>query len=118
MKITCIENLVNSIIDKSGVKRAELLDGIYYCNGVNGTRWDWQVNNHLSPFIVFYKSKDWGFCKIFLMKSGRVDAYYYLPGALLKPIKFETEPIPPEDVEALYEELIKKSGYDKEVSDL
>ena len=51
---------------------------VYYMNGQNGTECDWYVNDHLSPFVVFYNDKaNLGAVKLLLYNDGGVVLYLY-----------------------------------------
>lgn len=62
------------------VKKEDLEENgaIYYMNGKNGTEWDYYVNEHLSPFMVFYNTKDkLGAVKLSIYPDGYGTIYLY-----------------------------------------
>lgn len=71
------ENIKENLID---VKPEDLEENgaIYYMNGKNGTDWDYYVNEHLSPFMVFYNDKEnLGAIKLNLFTDGYVEILIY-----------------------------------------
>ena len=74
--------MINNLIDNQfSCDRRLLKDNgaIFYMNGKNGTKFDWQTNEHLSPFFVFYKDGN-GAIKLVINKDGTAVAYYFLKG--------------------------------------
>ena len=69
------------IVNKFNINRKQLLENgdIYYMNGKNGTKFDWDINEHISSFIVSYKN---GSCAIELMcfKDGNINVFAYKMG--------------------------------------
>ncbi|MBO5030797.1 MAG: DUF2185 domain-containing protein [Lachnospiraceae bacterium] len=62
------------------VKSSDLEDDgvIYYMNGKNGTEFDWYVNDHLPPFMVFYNDEaNLGAMKLLLYSDGSIEVYIY-----------------------------------------
>lgn len=61
--------------------RKQLKDNgaIYYENGKNGTKFDWNTNEHISPFYVFYKNGE-GAIKLLIYKDGTIEAFLYEKG--------------------------------------
>ena len=62
------------------IKKEDLEDNgaVYYMNGTNGTEWDYHVNEHLSPFMVFYNDKDkLGAVKLSIYPDGYGTLYLY-----------------------------------------
>lgn len=51
---------------------------VYYMNGKDGTEFDWHVNGHLPPFMVFYNDKaNLGAVKSLLFNDGSLATYLY-----------------------------------------
>lgn len=63
---------------------------IYYLNGNDGTKFDWNVNNCLCEFYVFYKS-GCGFIKAFVNRDNSIDVYIYMDGEMKSTYKFTEE---------------------------
>ena len=51
---------------------------IYYMNGSDGTLFDYYMNNHLCPFMIFYNDEEnMGAIKLTLYIDGKIDIYVY-----------------------------------------
>lgn len=50
---------------------------IYYMNGNDGTSFDWFCNNRLCEFLMFYKSTEMGFIKVFVNSDDTITGYMY-----------------------------------------
>lgn len=50
---------------------------VYYCNGNDGTNFDWDMNDRTCEFFLFYKSNEMGFVKAFVNRSGVMTGYIY-----------------------------------------
>ena len=51
---------------------------IYYMNGNNGTSFDFYINSHLSPFMIFYDDEaNMGAVKAILDIEGNLDIYFF-----------------------------------------
>lgn len=50
---------------------------IYYMNGNDSTRFDWDCNDRLCEFFMFYKSTEMGFIKVFVNKDDTINGYMY-----------------------------------------
>lgn len=77
-----VMSMINDLIDNQfGCNRRMLKDNgaIFYMNGQNGTKFDWDTNEHVSPFYCYYKNGK-GAIKFIINKDGTAVAYYYLNG--------------------------------------
>ena len=61
-------NITDDMLDNNGA--------IYYMNGNDGTHFDWNCNDRLCEFVVFYKS-EYGFIKVILDKDDVLTGYVY-----------------------------------------
>lgn len=97
---------------------------IYYMNGNDGTDFDWNCNDRLCEFFMFYKSTEMGFVKVFVNKDDTMDAYVYK-----EEYKYGDEPLKPEKVKLRKEDALylaalmyniadRKNLYDKPISQL
>lgn len=80
--IVFVMSMINNLIDNQfKCDRSKLKNNgeIFYLNGQNGTKFDWNINEHLSPFYCFYKSGK-GAIKFIINKDGTAVAYYYNNG--------------------------------------
>lgn len=79
-----------------------LLDNgaIYYMNANDGTDFDWFMNGRLCEFMMFYKSTDRGFIKVFVDNDDTISGYLYLNEGLDKGIELQKAHIG--DYDALY----------------
>lgn len=78
-----------------------LEDGaIYYMNAHDGTDFDWFMNGRLCEFMMFYKSTDRGFIKVFVDNDDTISGYLYLNEGLDKGIELNKLRIG--DCDALY----------------
>lgn len=64
---------------------------IYYMNANDGTEFDWEVNDRLCEFYLFYKENEYGFLKVLVNSDNTIDGYVYLEKGFGKPIKIEEE---------------------------
>lgn len=63
---------------------------VYYMNGADGTEFEFHVNRHLPPFMVFYNTKEnLGAAKVILYADGTAVLYLYSEGGkkLLKEVR-------------------------------
>lgn len=77
-----VMKMINHILDNEfRCDRRMLKDNgaIFYMNGQNGTKFDWNVNEHVSPFYCYYKNGK-GAIKFLINRDGTAVAYYYLNG--------------------------------------
>lgn len=80
--IVFIMSIFKDILDNQfNYDKNQLKDNgsIYYMNGQNGTKFDWNTNEHLSPFYVFYKNGN-GAIKLIINKDGTIVAFLYDKG--------------------------------------
>lgn len=81
-----IQLVVNIFCDLLDIKykcnRKDLVDNgaIFYFNGQNGTKFDWNNNNHLSTLATIYPDGTEAI-KVHIYKDGFVRAYYYKKGS-------------------------------------
>ena len=54
---------------------------ICYMNGNDSTEFDWQANERLCEFMIFWKISEVGFIKVFVNKNGKAEWYVYNDGA-------------------------------------
>lgn len=54
---TIIKNAMSENLPEVSPDALEENGKIYYMNGKNGTEYDWFVNDHLPPFMVFYNDE-------------------------------------------------------------
>lgn len=71
-----IERIVENEIAANDIKREELLEGIYYLNGNDGTPFDITMNGHLCELGKLYRNGYYA-VKIFLEKNGNPKIYSY-----------------------------------------
>lgn len=64
----CMPDITDTDLDRNGA--------IIFCNGRNGTDFDYKVNKHLPRFTVFHKNET-GFVTVIINKTGKVDIYVY-----------------------------------------
>lgn len=50
---------------------------IYYRNGNDGTKWDWEENDRTCEFMNYYKSTGYGCVKAFVQSDGYIVGYFY-----------------------------------------
>ena len=70
-----IENKMAEILDANGISKNILLNGgqVHYCNGNDGTEFDWVCNERLCEFETFYDDEDqYGAAKILVQKDGGI----------------------------------------------
>ena len=67
-----IIDYVDEKIDTFKVDRKSLVDsgGIFYMNGNDGTMFDYEENDRLCEFEVFYSSTNYCFLKMFIASNG------------------------------------------------
>lgn len=61
-------NITDDMLDSEGA--------IYYMNGNDSTRFDWNLNDRLCEFMVFHKNEV-GFIKANVNRDGTIDVYIY-----------------------------------------
>lgn len=50
---------------------------IYYMNDIDGTVFDWGMNERLCEFMMFYDDSGMGAIKLNVLKNGKVNIYLY-----------------------------------------
>lgn len=55
---------------------------VFYMNGQNGTLFDWNVNDKLSDFMIFYKGGKYGIIKLRVNKDANLHVYLYKYGQM------------------------------------
>lgn len=50
---------------------------IWYANGLNGTDYDWAVNNCTCKFYIFYKESQKGYIQAWITREGLIEGYMY-----------------------------------------
>jgi hypothetical protein len=66
------QNLINVTKDK-----LEDNGSLYYMNDIEGTLFDWGMNNRLCEFMMFYDESGMGAIKINILSNGTVNIYLY-----------------------------------------
>ena len=79
-----IKKIINTVSEKikenfPELKFSDLEESgvIYYMNDQNGTAFDWSMNEHLSPFMCFYKDGSCGALKMDIYDDGEAIMYFY-----------------------------------------
>jgi len=54
---------------------------IFYMNGNDSTKFDWEVNDRLCEFMIFHKD-EMGFIKVCADTNGNIDGYIYKAGSM------------------------------------
>lgn len=78
-----IQKMFDEWKERNGLKNEDLLkDGaVHYMNGNDGTDFDWQVNDRVCEFYVFYKESEMGALRIDFRKDGKMNKFFYEDGA-------------------------------------
>lgn len=71
-----IEKIIEEEIKKNNINKKELLTGIYYLNGNDGTTFDIATNERLSEIGKLYKNEYYA-VKLFLQKNGDLKIFSY-----------------------------------------
>lgn len=71
-----IEKIIEEEIKKNNINEKELLTGIYYLNGNDGTTFDIAANERLSEIGKLYKNEYYA-VKLFLQKNGDLKIFSY-----------------------------------------
>lgn len=71
-----IEKIIKEEIKKNNINEKELLTGIYYLNGNDGTTFDITANERLSEIGKLYKNEYYA-VKLFLQKNGDLKIFSY-----------------------------------------
>ena len=88
-----IENIIKEARKNCPNITDEMLDAggaIYYMNGKNSTRFDWEVNYQISAFSVFHKDER-GFIKVFVGRNSKVTVYIYEDGGMYPTHEYKTK---------------------------
>jgi hypothetical protein len=95
---------------------------IYYMNGNDGTDFDWQVNNRLCEFFMFYKENEYGFIKVFVQKDGTIVGYLYGDKGHADPVKLPVKNISKDDAKCfmnlMYQNADRQDKWDKPISQI
>lgn len=83
---------------------------IHYMNGNDGTDFDWEMNDRLCEFYVFHKN-EYGFIKVLVYKSGKMNGYVYLDNGFASAIEVEPRYMYVDDVETLYDAMFYGADY-------
>lgn len=51
---------------------------IFYMNGNDGTKFDFDMNDRTCEFMSFYKSSNYGFFKVYVTRDGKITGFAYL----------------------------------------
>ena len=71
-----IEKIIKEETEKNNINEKELLPGIYYLNGNDGTTFDIAANERLSEIGKIYKNEYFA-VKLFLQKNGNLKIFSY-----------------------------------------
>lgn len=85
---------------------------IYYMNGNDSTEFDWDCNNRLCEFFMFYDENKYGFIKVFVNRNDVITGYLYLDKGYARPIHLDEDWL--EDGDALYLASLMNKVADKE----
>lgn len=79
-EIDGIMSKFEELVNKYNIRPDDLAgDGaVYYRNGNDGTDFDWKMNENTCEFMMFYKSTDLGFAKLYVKTDGSLDGYVWL----------------------------------------
>ena len=123
-----IKNLIN--ISKEGIEqylpevKEEMLEEngkLYYMNDVDGTIFDWRMNERLCEFMSFYNNSGMGAIKINVLASGLVNVYIYKDCAKSCFKNYQKKIAPEEALELavlMYNIADKKNLFGKAVNDM
>lgn len=75
-------NITDDMLDNNGA--------IYYMNGNDSTRFDWNCNNRLCEFYVYHKNEI-GFIKAFVNRDNTIDMYIYEDAGMIPTYEFTEE---------------------------
>lgn len=75
-------NITDNMLDNNGA--------IYYMNGNDSTRFDWNCNNRLCEFYVYHKNEI-GFIKAFVNRDNTIDMYIYEDAGMIPTYEFTEE---------------------------
>lgn len=70
---------------------------VYYMNGNDGTKFDFDMNDRTCEFMSFYKSSNYGFFKVYVTRSGVIDGYAYLEEGHGEAIRLEPKHVGAEE---------------------
>lgn len=102
-----IRNQYPEITDDMLCKDGEL----FYMNSTNGTYFDWNVNQKLSPMFLFYKDTELGFLKIQIYNDDMVYGCVYLDGGNADPIRIKETYLDKGDAKYLYKLLLQETDH-------
>jgi len=72
---------MNELKSKFNVDESLLLDEgdgtIFYMNGRDSTPFDWEYNERLCEFVLFYKKTELGCIKLYVYRNGNMNGYFY-----------------------------------------
>ena len=75
-------NITDDMLDSNGA--------IYYMNGNDSTKFDWNCNNRLCEFYVFHKN-EYGFIKALVGRDNVIDMYIYEDAGMKPTYRFKEE---------------------------
>ena len=78
---TYYPDITDDMLDEHGA--------VCYLNGQNGTRFDWDTNNHLPVFALSRKDEEVCFIRLLAYKGGDVEVFCYGPGKMMPEYKLE-----------------------------
>ena len=95
---------------------------IFYQNGNDGTRFDWDENDRTCEFMSFYSSTDLGVFKVRVQKDGYITGVIYPNKGQDDPIELPPEFIGSDEAEDFKDFLFKKADlrqlWDKEIKEI
>lgn len=93
LDISMIRDLINGVIDSHNINRDDLVDkgAIYYSNGNDGTKFDYDCNNMTCEFMVYWKDSGYGSIKL-NQRGDKFDIFVYPKDnpMTMKPEEIET----------------------------
>ena len=119
-----IIDYVDEKIDDFKVDRKSLVDsgGIFYMNGNDGTMFDYEENDRLCEFEVFYSSTNYCFLKMFIGSNGEFLVYIYDEIEKNKYTEFRSFELNEEEVEELayfmYDNFDKHRKWDQNIEEV
>ena len=127
-----MNNTIKQLIDisKEGVKQylpevnEEMLEEngkLYYMNDIEGTLFDWGMNERLCELMTFYNNSGMGAIKINVLSSGLINVYVYKDRAKSSFISFQKRITTEEALELvvlMYNIADKNNLFGKAVNDM
>ena len=120
IEIIANESIENYLID---VDRTMLEESgkVYYMNGDDGTLFDWNMNNRLCEFMVFYDDSKMGALKINISSDGTIYIYLFKDNAKSSFKEYKKSITKEESLELavlMYNIADKNNIFDKSITDM